>query len=240
VLLSFHAQLGRILERLHSAGVVHGDIHPTNVFMVLRRPWQLANTAAADPTSTWSFDAFGSDERVFLIAWVVVDCTLATLTADSGQQIPHAHGPYTAAEQLRGDAIPATDMYALGATMYFAMTGREIPTAQNRQMSGRADVVMPDARFPTSDIADEVHRLLALAPADRPPAGATIDWSTIGSEYCGTLEVADDAFVITDSFEPATELADREQALEIHQRLKAQSTRQGEHRYWIERLSHAP
>jgi serine/threonine protein kinase len=208
---SFHNQVSRVLETLHSAGIVHRDVHPANIYLVVRRPSELAELSETDAESAWIFDAFGEAEEAFLVAWVVVDLTFATL-ADAGDQEPYRHGPYTPEEQQDGAATTASDMYAFGATMFFGQTGDDPPSPLDRRVNPRAAAALADvAGLPPSE--RYVRRLLKLDPAERPPATEQLREGSVAPGFCGVLRVGDDQFALVDMFPSLTRLRSRRDAL---------------------------
>ena len=90
-------QILEILVYLHSLNppVVHRDIKPQNI---IRR----------------------DDGQVFLVDFGAVQHTYYT-TFMRGSTVVGTYG-YMAPEQFRGQAVPATDLYALGATLLFLLT----------------------------------------------------------------------------------------------------------------------
>jgi eukaryotic-like serine/threonine-protein kinase len=96
------AEIGRqvvaVLQAAHDRGIVHRDVKPGNVMVTDHGTVKLADFGIAtlrDQTSlTMSGQIFGSPQ-------------------------------YMAPEQARGDtAVPATDLWGLGATLFFAVEGR--------------------------------------------------------------------------------------------------------------------
>ncbi len=96
-------QILAALEAAHGAGIVHRDVKPDNVFLV---------------------SVSGLADFVKLL-----DFGIAKLAEDSKQQMTGTGAmmgspAYMAPEQVRGLPVDArTDLYALGATMYRALTG---------------------------------------------------------------------------------------------------------------------
>jgi ankyrin repeat protein len=92
-------QILEILVYLHSLKppVVHRDIKPQNLIC-------------------------GKDGKIFLVDFGAVQDTYRTTLA-KGSTIVGTYG-YMAPEQFRGQAVPATDLYGLGATVLFLLTHR--------------------------------------------------------------------------------------------------------------------
>lgn len=111
-------QLGEALLALHAAGIVHRDLSPSNVIICDH----------ADELSVKILD-FGVAKRL--------DMPSQTLG-------PLGTPGYLAPEQLRGRVTPRSDVYSLGAILWWALTGHERPDdfhdgsllAQINSMSG--------------------------------------------------------------------------------------------------------
>ncbi len=92
------AQIGRGLEAAHSAGVVHRDLKPQNVLV--------------DASQQVKIIDFGLARLAHLEGMTATGLILGT-------------PEYMAPEQIRGQTIDTrTDIYALGAVMYHALTGK--------------------------------------------------------------------------------------------------------------------
>jgi eukaryotic-like serine/threonine-protein kinase len=122
-------QAASALVEAHGRGVIHRDIKPENLFVV-------------------AMDA--GDEYVKLLDFGVA----RSVTSDTGitaQGTVAGTPAYMAPEQIRGGAIDGrTDLYALGGTLYFAVTGvlpfetRDLAAALAAQLHGA--VVPPSQR----------------------------------------------------------------------------------------------
>jgi eukaryotic-like serine/threonine-protein kinase len=125
-LLAIFEKICQAVSFAHAHGVIHRDLKPQNIMVgsfgeVLVMDWGVAKVRAETAASV-SFPANGSVARI-------------------GSQTDTAHGTilgtpgYMAPEQARGDveAIDArTDVYALGAILYFLLTGQLKPPLRPR------------------------------------------------------------------------------------------------------------
>jgi serine/threonine protein kinase len=130
------------LSHLHGQGLLHGDNRPANIMVDL----------SGRPT---------------LIDFGNARAAMAQRLA--GMAPPRPPG-YTAPElSLGGPATTATDIYALAATVYYAITGRAPPDAAERLQTDRYE---PLTGLALSGFAPEVlagiDRALTLHPGDRP------------------------------------------------------------------------
>jgi len=128
-------QMAAGLAAIHAAGIVHGDLKPSNVF--------LARDGAGPP-------------RV-----VVMDFGLARSAAPAGLSAPVTAGTagYMAPEQIEGRPLAATaDIYALGVILFQMLTGRRPAGDELAEASieppwdgviARALAHSPDQRYPS-------------------------------------------------------------------------------------------
>jgi serine/threonine protein kinase len=136
--LNLFIELLGVLDYLHSRvpPVLHRDIKPAN--LILR------------PDGSIALVDFGAVRNVF------------RAPDDDGSTVVGTHG-YMPYEQYMGQASPASDLYALGATLLHLITGRAPPEFMTT--AGRLDV---PAGLPFgAPLREILVRLLAPAQADR-------------------------------------------------------------------------
>lgn len=146
------AMLGAVLAEglvaIHRANLVHRDLKPHNVIMSGHGP-------------------------------VIIDFGLAKLT-DRGEHLTESGvalgtPAYMPPEQVRGDRDldGKADVYALGATLVFALTGHRLYDADNRyaliQLIANPDV-HPDISGVPASLSGIVRSMLAYDPDERPSA----------------------------------------------------------------------
>ena len=148
------AQLGRGLDALHDAGILHRDVKPSNVLL------------AADGTAALS--DFGLARAA--------DST--RLTRDD-QLVGTPH--YLAPELIEGsDATAASDVYALGCLLYECLTGEPPFAGRTVAEIGFAHLVepAPDPRELRPELSPELADALLTAlekdPSARPTSGTAL------------------------------------------------------------------
>jgi len=149
---SFAVDVGKGLDALHNAGIVHRDLKPSNIIV-------------------------DADGKAMLTDFGLAKGRAYTVLTKPGQVMGTID--YLAPELIKGDAAsPATDIYALGCTMYECVTGQP-PFADKEGIAvGLAHVgePPPDPRGFRDDLSDAyVDALLtALAkdPAQRPASAS--------------------------------------------------------------------
>ena len=131
------------LAAAHARGLVHRDLKPANIFLVRSAdPWPIVK---------------------------LIDFGLST-EAETKESRPRVAGTpsYLAPEQARGEPVDArADIYAFGATLYEALTGRPPLAAKNLPSLLAAiqlDMPEPPSRW-RRDLPPEIDRLLLRALA---------------------------------------------------------------------------
>ncbi|MBC2901323.1 serine/threonine-protein kinase [Streptomyces cupreus] len=137
----------RALRAAHSAGVLHRDVKPGNVLL-------------------------GDDGRVLLTDFGIAQIEGDTTITRTGEVVGSVD--YLAPERIRGhDPGSASDLWALGATLYTAVEGRS-PFRRTSPLSTMQAVVEEEAARPAyaGPLAPVIAALLHKDPAVRPDATA--------------------------------------------------------------------
>ncbi|MGW5128901.1 serine/threonine-protein kinase [Streptomyces sp. NPDC004069] len=135
----------RALGAAHAAGVLHRDVKPGNVLL-------------------------GEDGRVLLTDFGIAQIEGDTTITRTGEVVGSVD--YLAPERVRGhDPGPASDLWALGATLYTAVEGLS-PFRRTSPLSTMQAVVDEEPRDPrhAGPLAPVITALLCKDPADRPQA----------------------------------------------------------------------
>lgn len=134
------------LQAAHRVGVVHRDVKPANVLVLEGDRVKLTDFGVA---------TIRDESRVTATGLIV------------------GSPSYMSPEQATaGEITPATDLWALGALLYFAVEG-EPPFQAGNALATASAVVHGEPRAPQSPgpLSPIVARLLTKAPTDRPAAG---------------------------------------------------------------------
>ncbi|KAB1146112.1 protein kinase [Streptomyces luteolifulvus] len=135
----------RALRAAHAAGVLHRDVKPGNVLL-------------------------GHDGRVLLTDFGIAQIEGDTTITRTGEVVGSVD--YLAPERVRGhDPGPASDLWALGATLYSAVEGRS-PFRRTSPLSTLQAVVEEEAEEPrhAGPLGPVIAALLHKDPAVRPDA----------------------------------------------------------------------
>ncbi|MEU6664547.1 serine/threonine-protein kinase [Streptomyces sp. NPDC046727] len=160
----------RALRAAHSAGVLHRDVKPGNVLL-------------------------GADRRVLLTDFGIAQIEGDTTITRTGEVVGSVD--YLAPERVRGhDPGPASDLWALGATLYTAVEGRS-PFRRTSPLSTMQAVVEEEVDEPrhAGPLAPVIAALLRKDPAQRPSAEETEQMLAEAAE--GRRPRAAEAFVPT-------------------------------------------
>lgn len=133
----------RALRAAHTAGVLHRDVKPGNVLL-------------------------GRDSRVLLTDFGIAQIEGDSTITRTGEVVGSVD--YLAPERIRGhDPGPASDLWALGATLYTAVEGRS-PFRRTSALGTMQAVVEEDAEEPRNagPLAPVIAALLHKDPARRP------------------------------------------------------------------------
>lgn len=159
--IHFLIQTCEALEEAHSHGLIHRDLKPANIFASHRG-------GAYDVTKLLDFGLVCEDARPDML-----------LEADPKLVGPFAGSPlYMAPEQASGDLPPdpRSDLYSLGATGYFLLTGHppfEGKTPMRLMLSHARDPVVPPSRWDPNipeDLEAVILRCLEKHPSRRYPS----------------------------------------------------------------------
>jgi eukaryotic-like serine/threonine-protein kinase len=138
-------QVGRGIMAATNAGIVHRDLKPQNLFLADGRP------------QVWKILDFGVSKLIE-----------AGDTLTQGEMVGTPH--YMAPEQARGEPVDLrTDLYALGAVTYRALTGHQ-PFPGKESAAILVDVLekMPLRPGSLAKLATDVDLVLAIAMAKQP------------------------------------------------------------------------
>jgi eukaryotic-like serine/threonine-protein kinase len=138
-------QMVEVLEVAHDHGIIHRDVKPGNVMVLDNGAVKLAD---------------------FGIAWIKDDPKITASGLILGSP------SFMAPEQAQGAEItPATDMWGLGATMYYAVEG-ELPFDKGQTIATLTSVMVDPPRTPrrAGALAPVIQALLAKNPEARPSA----------------------------------------------------------------------
>ncbi|ACY14259.1 serine/threonine-protein kinase [Haliangium ochraceum] len=146
-------QMASALAAIHEADIVHRDVTPGNIIL------------GTTPSKR---------ER-----YVLLDFGVARLSDSPSQTIGPLGTPrYMPREQIKGRTVPKSDMFALGAILWWAVTGQEflceIDDIHSLLLSQVQRSEAPDPRSLkpglATPVAEVIKRLLSTSPLARPTA----------------------------------------------------------------------
>jgi serine/threonine protein kinase len=155
-------QASKGLQSAHSLQVIHRDIKPANLIL--------------DHTNTIRILDFGLARVILVDPWLLEDDDGAASRARVGTVAYMA--PEQAADSAKADA--RSDIYSLGCTLHFLLTGRPPYIARSpsemRKAHRRAPIPSLKAARPSvPDYLDDLfRRMLAKDPAERPRTMASV------------------------------------------------------------------
>ena len=131
------------LAYAHNHGVIHRDLKPANILVT-------------------------RDGRVKLIDFGIARVSGELRLTVAGAQVGTVF--YMAPEQIQGvNAEPRSDIYAMGVSMFEALTGRlPFEGADYNVRKGHVEQPPPDPRLYRSDITEELSRVILRSLAKRP------------------------------------------------------------------------
>ena len=162
------------LAEAHGLGLVHRDLKPANMFVAVRG-------GESDVAKVLDFG----------LVKLTQDPGAAALTSDMAVS---GTPPFMAPEQAVGDrSLDArADIYALGAMMYFALTGRPPFTGDSAfavMMAHARDPVVPPSQIRPDvpeDLEGVILRCLAKKPEDRFPTAKALGEALAACACAGT------------------------------------------------------
>ena len=146
-LLELFLPLMKDLDALHKRGIVHRDISPDNIMIT-------------EDTGTLKLIDFGTAKDL-------------TASSEKSKSLSVSHTvvrmSYSPIEMFSlTKKFPTADIYALSATMYFCLTGKEPPTSLDRAFDDTLKI--PSANSCDKRLENAVYRGMALRPEDRYPS----------------------------------------------------------------------
>lgn len=156
--LAYGLQIAKALQSLHQRGIIHRDIKPANVLLTYEGEAKLADLGLAKQ----------------------LDSEPSAATGLTMQGVAMGSPAYMPPEQIRSarDSTASCDLYALGASMFQAITGKlpfdgksatEVMGKVLREPAPAVTSLVPEV---PAGVAELIDRLLAKDPKDR-PADAT-------------------------------------------------------------------
>jgi len=140
-------QLLEALSYLHARNVIHRDVKPKNIILDARREVVLIDFGAAKK----EFHQFtGSGTVIYTPGW-------------------------GAPEQNLGEATPASDLYSVGAVLFFLLTAQDPQASMKQLAAGKSELFRSPRDLEPSvprELSDVVTRAMSFDPKERFPTAA--------------------------------------------------------------------
>jgi serine/threonine protein kinase len=155
-----------------------------------------------------------------------VDCTFVINGDEAQRAAPVTHGVFTPPEQVSGRPIYASDIYALGASVFYGITGTDIPSLLERSRDPDCLGSLPDGGHPSVDFPEFLAEMLSLEGSERP----SHDWTSASSAvpcFTGALLLKNPRGVLTiDMFSDMVDVLEPAVAVERLEEEARQARRQ--------------
>jgi serine/threonine protein kinase len=141
-------QILEVLQELHGKGLLHRDIKPANIIL---------GTSRVELIDYGSVTTFRKGERIKLTTRLVTP-------------------EYAPLEQFASETelSPATDLYALGATMFEAMTGKPPPAALERANGAKLPSIQGFSGGTAWLLTGLIEKMLEMKVANRPKSASSV------------------------------------------------------------------
>eukprot|EP00937_MAST-01D_sp_MAST-1D-sp2_P005485 g5485.t1 len=169
------------VRHLHERGLVHLDIKPANIFYKRARcggPGTAAGGAGGEGSGPAAPDPLA-------LAFKLGDLGLVTFANDRRGAVQEGDARYLSAELLREDyaALPKSDVFSLGATLYELCVGQPLPANGDAWQDVRAGRLQAlQARGYSSSFAAVVRACMAPEAGARPSAAQLLLHPLLQSE----------------------------------------------------------